>query len=116
MKAIVSFIALLLIIPFGAQAQTDGLDLSSPDTLFGGMEMLYGALVVIGGYISAFIPGINKIDNSIFRVLAWAILTGLGFFLFGGKVLSLALTYAASTSIYEIILKWIIRSPKPSNT
>lgn len=111
-----NFILLLLVLcmPFLASAQGEAptLDTSTPQSLFGSLEVLYGALVIIGGYISAFIPGLNMIPKSVFRVLAFAIILALAFVLFGfADVLPLALSYAASTSIYETILKWIKRSP-----
>lgn len=104
-----------LIVVVTAQAQdTGGIDTTSPDTLIGSIDWLYGALVVIGGYLSAFIPFFKKITNGTYRVLAWAVLVGVGFVMFGfGDVINLAITYAMSTSLYEVILKWFAKSPSP---
>ena len=82
-------------------------DTSSPQALFGSIEALYAAVIVIGGYLAPYIPFIKKIETGVYRVLVWAVITGLGFYLFGGgEVLTLSITYAISTSLYEVVLKW----------
>lgn len=100
-----------LIASFNLNAQGMFEDISE---VFNGAEVLYGALVVIGGYLSAFIPGLNTIDKGVYRVLAWAILTGIGFALFGMPILTIAVTYAVSTSLYEVVFRLFKRSPNPT--
>ena len=104
----------LLITVLSLNLSAQSIDFSTPESLFGGMEILYGAVVIIGGYLSAFIPGLNNIDQGVYRVLAWAIMTGIGFALFGSSIISLAVTYAISTSLYEVIFKLFRASPSPS--
>lgn len=80
------------------------------------VNLLYGAIVVIGGYLSAYIPGIKNIGPGVYRVLVWALLTGLGLYLWGASVLSLALTYFIATGLYSVVLKFFLRSPTPTKT
>ena len=105
----------MLIVATQAYSQTTGdIDISTPAALFGNIEALYGVLVIVGGYLTAFIPGLNKINDGTLRVLAWAVITAVGFLMFdSGSVLSLSVTYAISTSLYEVILQWFRKSPKP---
>lgn len=78
---------------------------------------IYTFLITVGGYVSAFIPGLNKIDSGVYRVLVWAILVIAGGAIIGfGNVWMGAISYFFSTSLYEIVLKWLVRSPKPSET
>lgn len=78
---------------------------------------IYTFLITVGGYASAFIPGLNKIDSGVYRVLVWAILVIAGGAIIGfGNVWMGAISYFFSTSLYEIVLKWLVRSPKPSET
>lgn len=87
---------------------------TTPDELFGGLEALYGALVIIVGYLSAFIPGLKKIPKGVYRVLAFAIISGAAFVYFGwSNAIGIIFTYAISTSIYEVILKLFAKSPPP---
>jgi hypothetical protein len=74
---------------------------------------LYVLLITIGGYLSAFIPGLNKISDGTWRVLTWAILVIAGAAIIGKSVWIPAIAYFFSTSLYEIVLKWIVKSPKP---
>lgn len=75
---------------------------------------LYTLLITLGGYFSFLIPGIKSISNNTYRVLIWAVLVIIGISSLGlGSVWQGALSYLFSTSLYEVILKWIIKSPKP---
>ena len=76
---------------------------------------IYTAVITLGGYISAFIPGINAIENGTWRVLVFAIIVITASVMFGiGNVWLGAISYFFSTSLYETVLKWFVRSPKPS--
>lgn len=84
----------------------------TPDTFGGlaqfanGIEWVYGFFIIVSGYLSTFIPGINKIDKAVYRVLALAIVIGVGFYFgVGSSLFNLVVTYAISTSFYETILK-----------
>ena len=84
------------------------------EVVLSNVDALYGALIVLGGYLSKWIPGINLIDKGVYRVLAFAILVGVIFWKFSGKdALDLGVTYAITTSLYEVIFKLIGSSPKP---
>ncbi len=85
----------------------------TPESLFDAtVEPLYGVLVIVFGYISAFIPGVNRFSPFI-RVIAFALAAGLGIFLFGGaSVWKLALTYFFSTGLYITLFKNLLPSPK----
>lgn len=95
----------------GLYAET--LDTSSPEALIGSIDYIYGILVIIGGYLSAYIPVLNKIEDGAYRVLALAVIIGIGFVFFGAPILKLAMSYAASTSLYEVVLRLIFKSAKP---
>lgn len=80
------------------------------------MEVVYGAVVVIGGYLSAFIPGLNKISVTVYRVLAWAIITGAAAVLFkGANIWGIAIAYFVSSGLYQVVLRLIFASPKPKD-
>lgn len=80
------------------------------------MEVVYGVLVVIGGYLSAFIPGLNKITVGVYRVLTWAVITGAAAIFFkGANVWGIAITYFVSTGLYSVLLRLIFASPKPKD-
>tara|TARA_R110000787_G_scaffold97665_4_gene201308 strand:+ start:6506 stop:6868 length:363 start_codon:yes stop_codon:yes gene_type:complete len=105
----------LLALSFSAfTLSAQGLDFNQVESLFSNVDPIYGALVILGGYVSAFIPGLKKINSGVYRVLAFALVTGIGFFSFGADVFSLSVTYFFSTSLYEVVLKSLVaKSPKP---
>lgn len=79
----------------------------------GAVEALYGAVVIILGYLSPIIPGLNKIQKPVYRVFAIAIVLIIAFVSFGwAQVIPLLLTYATSTSLYELIFKLIKKTPE----
>ena len=80
------------------------------------MEVVYGAIVIIGGYLSSFIPGLNKITVGVYRVLTWAVITGAAVILYGGAdIWGIAIAYFMSTGLYSIVLRLIFASPKPKD-
>jgi hypothetical protein len=77
-------------------------------------EAIFGAIVIIGGYLSNFIPGIKNINKAVYRVLAFAIVAGTLFVVFTPmSAVNAIIAYAISTSIYETVLSLFKRSPKP---
>lgn len=81
-----------------------------------GIEWVYGFFIIVSGYLSTFIPGINKIDKGVYRVLAMAIVIGVGFYFgAGASLFNLIVTYAISTSFYETVLKLFRKSPSVTN-
>lgn len=79
------------------------------------VEWVYGIIVVIGGYLSAFIPGLKNITVGVYRVLTWALITGAGAVMLGSSIWGVAITYFISTGLYDIVLKLILKSPKPKD-
>lgn len=78
-----------------------------------GIEWVYGFFVIVSGYLSTFIPGLNKIDKAVYRVLAVAIVIGAGFYFgAGSNLFNLVITYTVSTSFYETILKLFRKTPE----
>lgn len=93
-----------------------GFDFSSLDTLFTNMNYLYLGLVTLGAYLTAFIPGLKNIKDTTYRVLAWGLLTGAGFYLYGADVLTLAISYLFSNGLYIYILQLFAKTPKPDES
>lgn len=78
-----------------------------------GIGPIISALIVVGGYLSKWIPGLNAIKDATYRVLAFAILIGAGFLYFGADIWQVAISYFMSTSMYELVLAQIFgKSPK----
>jgi len=71
-----------------------------PENIFQAtVEPVYSALILLFGYLSAFIPGIKRL-NTYLRVLSFGLIAGLGFYLFGGaSIWKVALTYLISTGL-----------------
>jgi hypothetical protein len=83
--------------------------------LLGLEAVIYTFIITVGGWLSAFIPGLRSIESGTYRVLVWAILVIAGGLVIGwGHVWVGAISYFFSTSLYEIVLKWIVKTPKPS--
>lgn len=98
----------------GAQSPDfPAIDTLTPETLFQAtVEPLFGAMVILSGYLSAFIPGVKRLTPFL-RVIAFAVTLGLGFHLFGGaSIWKLALTYFFSTGLYLTTIKNLLPSPK----
>lgn len=83
--------------------------------LLGWESALYSFLIVIGGWITPYFPGLNNIDSGVYRILVFAILVISGGLLLGlGNVWQGAFAYFFSTSLYEVVIKLFVKSPKPS--
>lgn len=92
-----------------AKEATSWSDLLNLETL------VYTFVITIGGWFSAFIPGLKNIESGTYRVLVWAILVVTGGVVIGwSNVWVGAISYFFSTSLYEVVLKWIYKTPKPS--
>jgi len=105
--------ASLVNVTIGSPVDTTGIGSlpTTPAELFGKFDLLYSGVLIVGGYLSYIIPGLNLIPKTTYRVLVWAILTGLGFVMFGVDVVSVALTYFMSTSLYDVVLKLFKKTP-----
>lgn len=85
---------------------TTAVSFETPDHIFGSFEALYGAVIMIGGYFTHLIPGIDKIPDTTARVITFAILAGVAFVLFGANAIGVVVTYAGVHGIYAIVIKW----------
>lgn len=92
----------------GAESWTD---------LLGYESAIYAFIILIGGWLSSFIPGLNNISSGVYRVLVFAILVVAGGLVLGfGNIWQGAIAYFFSTSMYEIFIKKAVPSPRPSDT
>lgn len=84
----------------------------TPETVFTAtVDPLYGMLVILSGYLTAFVPGLKK-WAPFYRVLAFGLSLALALVLFrNADVWRLAFTYFISNGLYLIILKNMIKSP-----
>ena len=83
----------------------------TPENIFQAtVEPVYSMLIVLFGYIAGFIPGIKKL-NTYLRVLAFGLVAGLGFYLFGGAdIWKVALTYLITTGLlYDGFIKRLVQ-------
>ena len=118
------FMTLALIGMYEMQAQpipnpgdiiNDVKDATSWTDLLGVESVIYTFLITVGGWMSSFIPGLRTIESGTYRVLVWAIMVIAGGLVIGwGNVWVGAISYFFSTSLYEVVLKFFIKSPKPS--
>ncbi len=89
------------------------IDQLTPANLFDlTVEPLYGTLVFLFGYISTFIPVVNR-WKPFLRVVSFGLIVGLGWFLFGGaSIWKIAITYFLTSGLYAAFFKNIFPSPK----
>jgi len=100
---------LVAVVRLGAQDPVEFPDISTltPENIFGSLyDPVYSMLVVLFGYISAFVPGLKKL-STYGRVLAFGLIAGLGFYLFGfADVWKIAISFLISTGLlYDGFLK-----------
>lgn len=104
---------LLITTMAGAQlVDTTGITVDNPfdplslDSLLNTYQLLYGALVILWGYIAkAFGLKVSN-RNFVFTVLAGGIVLAGGFLVAGiGKVLPLLFSFLGAIGIYDLILK-----------
>jgi len=108
LRLTLAFIAISAV-RLSAQDVVEFLDISTltPETIsHATVDPVYSALVVLFGYIGGFIPGVKKL-NTYLRVLAFGLVLGLGFYLFGGaSIWKVALSFLISTGlVYDGFLK-----------
>lgn len=89
----------------------------TPENLFNAaVDPIYSALVLLFGYISAYVPGVNRFSPFI-RVVAFGLVAGLGVHLFGGaSIWKLAFSYFLSSGMYITFFKNILPSPAAKKT
>lgn len=116
-------IALLLLATARMFAQDTGADLPpidvntlTPDTIFSALiEPIYSALIILFGYLGGYIPGVKKL-SPFARVISFALVAGLGLYLYGVPVLKIGASYLLSSGLYVAILKNFFPSKKPALT
>lgn len=86
---------------------------ADPTLWFGYMDAVYAAIIIIVGYLSKWIPGLNEISSVKWRVVAFVVLTGAGLAWYGVPLIKIAITYFFTTSLYELVLKDALNLPSP---
>jgi hypothetical protein len=82
--------------------------------LLGWETAIYSFLLTLGGYLTHIIPGLNNINSNTYRVLTFAILAIVGVSMVGlADVWEGIIAYLFSTGLYNIVLKWFIKTPTP---
>ncbi len=77
-------------------------------------QPVYSLLVLAFGYLSAYIPGVKKVAP-FYRVLAFGLVAGVAFHLFGVSVWKVAVTYLLTTGIvYDGFLKNLTKKKTPA--
>jgi len=76
------------------------------------VEAIYGAIVLIVGWLSHLIPGVNKIPSKAWRIAAIAIV-GAGIFVIAGfsSGIPLFISYLIATKVYELFIKSSLPTP-----
>jgi len=83
---------------------------ATPEWFGGAVEAIFGAIVLIAGYVKHLIPGIKKINQNVYKVLAIAVVVGIAFLSLGwANVIQLLFGYTSVTSLYELALKAFIK-------
>lgn len=72
-------------------------------------DVLYGALVIIWGYLAKFLgkylPAFDRVQT-VFKVLAGAVVLAAAFITFGwGQVLPLLFSFLSALGVYDLLLK-----------
>ena len=78
----------------------------------GWFEALYGALVIVLGYLTAYIPGINKIPSVAWRLVAVGMIIGGIFLALGANGFGLVLQFLLSGKFYDLVLIHLGKTPK----
>ena len=119
MKKLFRTLALMacLVLVFGASVSAQAVDFPdintlTPETIFGSLvDPMFTGLTILFGYISGFIPVVKR-WAPFYRVIAFGLVAGLGFHLFGVSFSKIALSYLFSSGLYVVVFKNIIPSPK----
>ena len=108
------FMLMAIAAAFGQVVDTTGLadnpvfDEPRLDTLLNAYNILYGALVIIWGYVGKAFNLQSKVSNFVFVVLAGGVVIGGAFIAFGfAKAFPLILTFLSAIGIYDILFKSI---------
>lgn len=88
----------------------------TPDNIFvTAVDPLYTGLVILSGYLTSLIPGLNKFKPFL-RVISFAAVAGLGFYLFGGaSIWKVALSYLLASGLYVSVFKTSLQAQKPNS-
>lgn len=122
MKRTIVLLALVaLCIPVLAQTvdttgltDTKVLDEATTESLLKAYNILYGALVIIWGYVGKLLKLNAKVPHYVFVVLAGGLVIAGAFVIFGfGKAIPLLFTFLSAIGIYDLILKPAGNAIKP---
>lgn len=103
-----------VVVPNPGEIVNDIKDSKSWTDLLGVEAAVFSFLIILGGWITPWVPGLKNIDSGIYRILTWAILVIAGGVVIGfGNVWQGAIAYFFSTSLYDVVLKLLVKSPKP---
>jgi hypothetical protein len=125
-KIVLNFVFSLVFLLAGFQLLgADSLNVVLPDPIQPGVEittlvnwtdLVYAALVTFGGYLGQLIPGINKISNKAFQVVAIGLVLAAIFIILGwSNAIGLVLAYLSATNFYELVLKGVFGKKSPSS-
>jgi uncharacterized BrkB/YihY/UPF0761 family membrane protein len=116
MKKMIGFFVLaslvtVVVVPVAAQG-TEFPPLIGPESpltdLLAWTDLVYSAIVILLGYVSNYIPGLNKMAPA-WRVVSIGLIVAAMFVLMGSSnAFSLLFSYLAATNFYELILKFIV--------
>lgn len=85
--------------------------------LLNAFNILYGALVIVWGYVAKSFKLQAKVSNFVFVVLAGGVVLAGAFIAFGfAKALPLAFTFLSAIGIYDLLIKPIERVISPPKT
>jgi hypothetical protein len=120
MKRFFSLFILLAVIVSTIVAQTTPTEVidavknaESPTDLFSHTTVITALIMSFLGYLSPFIPVINKIPSTTYQVASVAIITIIGGIMFGfADVWQGAIAYLISTNLYTHIFKIFAKTPK----
>jgi hypothetical protein len=95
--------------------------INTKEQLDGLVIFLFGLLVLLGGYVSKFVPGLKAINDNAYRVFALAISLVLSFTLFKGDLsisdgVNYFIGYGGAATVYSLIFKRVKRTPSPVPT
>jgi len=85
------------------------------DKMLDAFNVLYGALVIVWGYVAKAFKLHANVSNFVFVVLAGAVVLGGAFVAFGfAKALPLAFTFLSAIGIYDLLIKPIEKAVRPA--
>lgn len=93
--------------------------INTKEQLDGLVIFLFGLLVLLGGYVSKYVPVLKAINDNAYRVFALAISLVLSFTLFKGDLslmdgVNYFIGYGGAAAVYSLIFKRVKKTPAPT--